>query len=156
SQEACFLAGGDYRAFLERQGLEGHDGPILDETGREVGRHAGSWRFTPGQRRGIGVAAGEPLYALRTDATTNTLTIGPLGSLASRRVEVRGRLYVPVAHAEAKLRYRSEPTGARVERMKDGFALLLDEPAYAVAPGQTAVLYDDEAVVGAGVIEAAA
>ena len=155
SQEACFLAGGDYRAFLERQGLEAHDGPIVDEAGQEVGRHAGSWRFTPGQRRGIRVVAGEPLYALRTDATTNTLTVGPLGSLSSRRVEVRGRMYVPVERAEVKLRYRSEPVGARVEKTSGGFVLHLDEPAYAVAPGQTAVLYDDDAVVGAGVIAAA-
>ncbi len=155
SQEACFLAGADYRAFLERRGLEARDGPIVDEAGREVGRHAGSWRFTPGQRRGIGVAAGEPLYALRTDVTTNTLTIGPLGSLASRRVEVHGRLYVPVERAEAKLRYRSEPIGARVAPTIDGFVLQLDEPAYAVAPGQTAALYDGDAIVGAGVIDAA-
>ena len=155
SQEACFLAGGDYRAFLERQGLEAHDGPIVDEAGQEVGRHAGSWRFTPGQRRGIRVVAGEPLYALRTDATTNTLTVGPLGSLSSRRVEVRGRMYVPVERAEVKFRYRSEPVGARVEATTDGFVLHLDEPAYAVAPGQTAALYDGDAIVGAGVIEAA-
>ena len=154
SQEACFLAGGDYRTFLERQGLTAHDGPIVDEAGQEIGRHVGSWRFTPGQRRGIGVAASEPLYALRTDATTNTLTVGPLGSLSSRRVEVRGRMYVPVERVEAKLRYRSEPVGARVEETVDGFVLHLDEPAYAVAPGQTAALYDDDAIVGAGVIEA--
>ena len=154
SQEACFLAGGDYRTFLERQGLTAHDGPIVDEVGQEIGRHAGSWRFTPGQRRGIGVAASEPLYALRTDATTNTLTVGPLGSLSSRRVEVRGRMYVPIERVEAKLRYRSDPVGARVEETADGFVLHLDERAYAVAPGQTAALYDEDAIVGAGVIEA--
>ena len=85
SQEACFLAGDDYRAFLERRGLEPADGAIVDEDGRELGRHDGFWRFTPGQRRGIGVAAAEPLYALRTDAATNTLVVGPRGSLACRR-----------------------------------------------------------------------
>lgn len=153
SQEACFLAGGDYRAFLERHGLAAHDGPIVDEAGRELGRHAGSWRFTPGQRRGIGVAAGEPLYVLRTDTTTNTLTVGPVGSLSSRRVEVRGRIYVPVERADVKLRYRSDAIGACVEQTADGFVLHLDEPAHAVAPGQIAVLYDDDAIVGAGVIE---
>ena len=155
SQEACFLAGGDYRAFLGRQGLEAHDGAIIDEDGRELGRHSGSWRFTPGQRRGIGVAAAEPLYALRTDTTTNTLTVGPRGSLSSSRVEVRGRMYVSADHVGAKLRYRSKPVGARVEQTADGFVLHLDEPAYAVAPGQTAALYDGDAIVGAGVIEAA-
>src|SRR5262249_39743891 len=66
SQEACFLAGGDYRAFLERHGLGAAAGPVVDEQGRELGSHTGFWRFTPGQRRGLGVAAGGPLYALRT------------------------------------------------------------------------------------------
>ena len=155
SQEACFLAGGDYRAFLERHGIEPHDGAIVDEDGLEIGRHGGIWRFTPGQRRGIGVAADEPLYALRTDATTNTLTVGPRGSLSSRRVEVRGRMYVPVELVEAKLRYRSDAVPARVEQTADGFVLHLDQPAYAIAPGQTAALYEGDAVVGAGVIEAA-
>ena len=68
SQEACFLAGDDYRSFLERRGLDRSEGAIVDEEGRELGRHDGVWRYTPGQRRGIGVAAAEPLYALRTDA----------------------------------------------------------------------------------------
>ena len=153
SQEACFLAGGDYRAFLERHGLEASDGAIVDEDGRELGRHTGSWRFTPGQRRGIGVAAAEPLYALRTDAATNTLTVGPRGSLGTSRVDVCGRMYVPVDRADAKLRYRSDPVPARVEETADGFVLHLDQPAYAIAPGQTAVLYDGDAIVGAGVIQ---
>src|SRR5581483_8596776 len=66
SQEACFLAGGDYRAFLERNGLEARPGPIVDEDGAVLGSHGGHWAFTPGQRRGLGLAAAEPLYALRT------------------------------------------------------------------------------------------
>lgn len=154
SQEACFLAGGDYRTFLERQGLAPQPGPIVDEQGVELGRHDGVWRYTPGQRRGIGVSRPEPVYALRGDPTTSTLTVGPRGSLEVREVHVRGRLYVPVERAEAKLRYRSEPVPSLVERTADGFVLQLQQPAYAVAPGQVAVLYDDEAIVGAGVIVA--
>src|SRR5207248_1888995 len=72
SQEACFLAGDDYRAFLGRQGLAVADGPIVDEEGNELGRHDGFWRFTAGQRRGLGVAAAAPLYAVRTEPRTNT------------------------------------------------------------------------------------
>src|SRR3954452_9503618 len=71
SQEACFLAGDDYRSFLERHGLQAQRGPILDEDGATVGAHDVYWRFTPGQRRGLGVAAAEPQYALTTDARTN-------------------------------------------------------------------------------------
>jgi len=154
SQEACFLAGGDYRTFLERQGLAPQPGPIVDEQGVELGRHNGVWRYTPGQRRGIGVSRPEPVYALRGDPTTSTLTVGPRGSLEVREVHVSGRLYVPVGRAEAKLRYRSVPVPSLVERTADGFVLQLQQPAYAVAPGQVAVLYDDEAIVGAGVIVA--
>ncbi|MDX6439732.1 MAG: tRNA-uridine 2-sulfurtransferase [Gaiellaceae bacterium] len=155
SQEACFLAGDDYRSFLERRGLDRTEGAIVDEDGRELGRHDGVWRYTPGQRRGIGVAAAEPLYALRTDVVSNTLVIGPRGSLARTRVEVTGVLHVLVARAEAKLRYRSAAISARVLPRQDGFALELEQPAYGVAPGQLAVLYVDGAVVGCGVVSSA-
>jgi len=156
SQEACFLAGDDYRAFLERQGLEPADGAIVDEDGKELGRHEGTWRFTPGQRRGIGVAAAEPLYALRGDTATNTLVVGPRGSLACTTVSATGVLHVPVERAHAKLRYRSAAAPARVRPIPGGFALELERPAYGVAPGQIAALYDDEgAVVGCGVVSSA-
>jgi tRNA-uridine 2-sulfurtransferase len=152
SQEACFLAGGDYRAFLERRGLNG-DGPIVDEEGRELGRHGGVWRFTPGQRRGLGIASSAaPLYAVRTDASTSTLVVGPRESLATTSVSARGRLFVDVERVEAKLRYRSPGIGARVIAGELGFQLQLDRPAFAVAAGQAAVLYDDDAIVGSGVI----
>ena len=154
SQEACFLAGGDYRAFLERQGIGAADGPVVDEEGAELGRHAGFWRFTPGQRRGLGIATGAPVYALRSDPATNTVVVGPRESLACRSVSVRGRLFAPVERAEAKLRYRSPAVPARVEPTATGFRLELDSPAYAVAAGQAAVLYDRGAVVGSGLIEA--
>jgi tRNA-specific 2-thiouridylase len=155
SQEACFLAGDDYRAFLARQGLRGRAGPIVDEDGNLLGRHDGLWRFTPGQRRGIGVAAAEPLFAMRGDQATNTLVVGPRRALACRRVEARGALHVPVEQALVKLRHRSPAVPARVTSRGGLLVLELDEPVDAVAPGQLAVLYDDGAVVGAGEIIAA-
>jgi tRNA-specific 2-thiouridylase len=156
SQEACFLAGDDYRAFLERRGLEAADGAIVDEQGRELGRHSGHWRFTPGQRKGLGLAAPQPLYALSSDARTNSVVVGPRSALARTTVEAAGRLYVPVERAEAKLRYRSTPVPARVEATRSGFRLALDVPSDGVAPGQAAVLYDGEVVVGAGKIHRSA
>ena len=81
---------------------------------------------------------------------TNTLVVGPRSALATRTVRVRGRVHVPVERASAKLRYRSPAAHASVERTEDGFRLVLDEPADAVAVGQTAVLYEGDAVVGAG------
>jgi tRNA-specific 2-thiouridylase len=156
SQEACFLAGGDYRDFLARQGLGERDGPVVDEEGRELGRHAGFWRFTPGQRRGLGIAVGEPLYALRTEPRANAVVVGPRAALARTEVGAAGgRLFVPVERVEAKLRYRSPAAPARVEGTRGGFRLLLDAPAYGVARGQAAVLYEDDAVVGAGLITSA-
>jgi tRNA-uridine 2-sulfurtransferase len=152
SQEACFLAGGDYRSFLERHGLQSADGPIVDQDGIEVGRHSGFWRFTSGQRRGLGVVAPEPLYALRSEPATNAVVVGPRRALATDVVEARGRLHVPVSRAEAKLRYRSPAVEAEVTPIENGFRLRLEQPAYGVAPGQAAVLYDRDAVVGAGTI----
>jgi tRNA-specific 2-thiouridylase len=152
SQEACFLAGDDYRTFLGRHGLDAKPGAIVDEEGNELGEHDGFWRFTPGQRRGIGVSAAEPLYALRTDAPTNTLVVGPRASLATSTVSARGRLYVEAERVDAKLRYRSPALPARVQVTDGGFRLELSQAAYGVALGQAAVLYDGDAVVGCGVV----
>ncbi|MGH3134237.1 MAG: tRNA 2-thiouridine(34) synthase MnmA [Gaiellaceae bacterium] len=152
SQEACFLAGGDYRSFLERQGLSRTVGEIVDERGHVLGRHDGYWRFTPGQRRGLGVAARRPLHVLRTDRATNAVVVGPREALAVRRVEAEGRLYLQVGRAGAQLRYRSAPVRARVAASNGGFSLELEEPADAVARGQIAALYEADAVVGAGIV----
>ena len=152
SQEACFLAGDDYRAFLARQGLTAQEGPIVDTTGARVGTHDGYWRFTPGQRRGLGVAAAEPLYALATDARANTVTVGPRAALATTTVAARGRLRTGATSVAAKLRYRSPAVAAQVEPTAAGFRLRLAEPAYGVARGQAAVLYDGDVVVGSGLV----
>ena len=156
SQEACFLAGADYRDFLARHGLPAREGPVLDEAGKEVARHDGFWRYTPGQRRGLGVATGSPVYALRTEPRLNAVVVGPKESLARRSIRVRsGKLFVPVERVEAKLRYRSQAAAATVTGEDRGFRLALDEAAYGVAVGQAAVLYEDDAVVGAGLISSA-
>jgi tRNA-specific 2-thiouridylase len=155
SQEACFLGGDDYRSFLGRQGAGAVEGPIVNEAGEELGRHQGHWRFTPGQRRGLGIGGGQPLYTLRTDARTNTVVVGSRESLGRSSVAVRGRLFAGVGRAEAKLRYRSPAVAASVRPTADGFDLELDRPAYGVAPGQAAVLYEGDAVVGAGLVSAA-
>ncbi len=155
SQEACFLAGDDYRAFLERRGFEAAEGPIVDGQGRELGRHHGHWRFTPGQRRGLGVSAPEPLYAIETRAAGNVVVVGPRSALARRSVTARGRLYVPATRVEAKVRYRSPAVPAVVEPTPTGFRLTLAEPVYSVARGQAAVLYENGVVVGSGLVTSA-
>ena len=152
SQEACFLGGDDYRAFLGRQGLRSSEGAVVDADGVELGSHDGYWKFTPGQRRGVRVSAERPLYVLETDAATNTVTVGARDRLAVTSLEARGRLYAPVSTADVKVRYRSAAVPSTVTETDDGFMLELGEPAYGVARGQVAVVYDDDAVVGAGVI----
>jgi tRNA-uridine 2-sulfurtransferase len=155
SQEACFLAGDDYRLFLERRGLAAAPGPIVDTSGRRIGSHDGHWRYTPGQRRGLGIASGQPLYAVATDAVTNTVVVGTREALARTSLHAVGRLYAPVERADVKVRYRSPAIPATVEPTQRGFRLELDEPAYGVAAGQTAVLYEGDVVVGAGSLAAA-
>ena len=153
SQEVCFVGGGDHRSFLERHGGGGPAGEIVDTAGRVVGRHGGIHRFTPGQRRGLGVGGGAPWFVVRTDAATGRVVAGPREALARTTVHVRpGRLALPAGRVQAKLRYRSAALPATVREVEGGFDLELDEPAYGVAPGQAAVLYDGDMVVGSGVI----
>ena len=155
SQEACFLGGDDYRSFLARRGLASVPGEILDEQGAVVGSHQGFWAYTPGQRKGLGVATGTPLYAVKTLPLSNQVVVGPRESLARRTVRADGKLFVDVERADVKLRYRSPAVSCAVEPSSRGFRVQLDEPAYGVATGQAAVLYERDVVVGAGRVTSA-
>src|SRR3954451_14161785 len=150
SQESCFLGGGDYRDFLARHGLASRAGRIVDEQGQTLGSHDGFWRFTPGQRRGLRVSTGRPAYAIGSDPATNTVVAGAREGLARPTVTASGRLFAAVTRGDVNLRYRSPAVPADVEPVENGFRVLLDEPVYGVASGQTAVLYDGDVVVGAG------
>jgi len=155
SQEVCFAGGGDHRALVERLGGAGPEGEIVDAAGRVVGRHAGLHRFTPGQRRGLGLGGGAPAYVLRIEPATARVVVGSREELARTSVRVApGRMYVAAGRVQAKLRYRQSAVWATVTPLPGGgFDLALDEPVEGVAPGQAAVLYDGDAVVGAGTIE---
>ncbi|HWC26104.1 MAG TPA: tRNA 2-thiouridine(34) synthase MnmA [Solirubrobacteraceae bacterium] len=151
SQDLCFLAGTGRAAFLARHGgLRERPGDIVDRSGRVLGRHAGHHRFTVGQRRGLGVAAGEPLYVLRTDARTNTVTVGPRAELATRSVRVRGLRLHGAEPDAVRLRYRAPALGCRLE----GDRIELDEPFEGAAPGQAAVFLRGDAIVGCATIAA--
>jgi tRNA-specific 2-thiouridylase len=148
SQDVCFLGGGDLRGFLGRHGVDLRPGEIHDGDGELLGRHEGAVAFTVGQRRGLGIAAAEPLYVRAVDAAAGIVSITPLAGLARREVElVDARLYRPVSRVHARLRIHMADVAASVEPSPDGLRLLLDEPVFAVAPGQVAVLYDDDGVV---------
>jgi tRNA-specific 2-thiouridylase len=158
SQDLCFLAGQGQRRFLRRHGdLHDREGRVLDRAGRVIGRHRGHHNFTVGQRRGIGVSAPEPLYVTAKDAADNTITVGTRSELAATRVTVRDA----VLHRDGgevdsvRLRYRSAAVPATVAGTAGTHASLeveLGEPFDAVAPGQTAVLLRQDAVVGHGTI----
>jgi tRNA-specific 2-thiouridylase len=166
SQDLCFLAGGGGReGFLRRHApdlLAGdRGGEIVDLAGRVLGRHSGQRHFTIGQRRGLGVAATEPLFVVGKDARSGRVRVGPRAALATRRVTVRGAdLRRPAALVDrVKLRYRSGAlAGSVAESLPAGrhrrLTLELDEPAEGVAPGQTACLMHGDRIVGWGVIGA--
>ena len=152
SQEACFLAGDDYRAFLERRGLAARRARSSTKTDAS----SGGTRATGASRPVSARACGSPQPSR---STRSARTPRPTPSWSARVQASRGRrsmprrLYVPVERVEAKLRYQSEAIPAGVERTADGFSLTLDRAAYGVAPGQAAVLYEQGAVVGAGLIQ---
>jgi tRNA-uridine 2-sulfurtransferase len=156
SQDLCFLAGTGKAAFLARHGrVADRSGAIVDAAGREVGRHRGTHHFTVGQRKGLGIAAAEPLYVLATDAGLNTVTVGPREALAARTVAVRDAvLHRPEGEVDrVKLRYRSRPLACRVVDHGDGrLTVALDEAADGPAPGQVACLLRGDVVVGHGII----
>jgi tRNA-specific 2-thiouridylase len=156
SQDLCFLAGTGRAAFLAKHGDQGdRPGAITDAAGTRLGTHAGAHHFTVGQRRGIGIPAAEPLYVLATDATANTVTVGPRERLATTAVAVRDAvLHRPAGEVEAvKLRYRSRALPCRVVPGADGrLTLELREPVLGAAPGQAAVLLRGDVIVGHGTI----
>ena len=161
SQDLCFLAGTGRDRFLARYGerRERRSGQVVDRSGAVLGTHAGHERFTIGQRRGIGVSSGDPLYVLHKDAATNRVTVGPRSALARRRVVVRGaRLHRAAAQVDrVRVRYRSEPVRCRVvgdvaAGRHDHLELSLAEVVHGVAPGQTACLMRGDLVLGWGTI----
>jgi tRNA-uridine 2-sulfurtransferase len=160
SQDLCFLAGTDRARFLARHGgLGDAAGAIVDGEGNEVGRHEGQYRFTVGQRRGIGIAAREPLYVTDKDAARNEVVVGPSSALRTTRVAIRNaRLSRAGARVDrVKLRYRSRPLECRLagDPQPGRHTALQIELAQAVdgaAPGQLACLMDGELVVGWGTI----
>jgi tRNA-specific 2-thiouridylase len=161
SQDLCFLAGEGKRSFLERQGgLGERPGPVVDRRGRPLGRHRGHHAYTVGQRRGLGVAASAPLYVLATDAATNTVVAGSREELATRRVRMReATLHRPGGRVDrVVLRYHSRPLRCELAPVAAGeheaLELELAEPAYGVAPGQTACLLAGDLVVGRATIAA--
>ena len=161
SQDICFVPDGDYGAFMERYAGRAYpQGDILDQDGKFLGRHRGHVRYTLGQRRGLGVALNEPVYVSAKDALKNTITLGPERSLYSKTLFAGGinliaceSLEKPV-RVKVKTRYlQAENPAWAIQTGEDEIKLEFDEPQRAVTPGQSAVLYDGDIVVGGGIIK---
>jgi tRNA-specific 2-thiouridylase len=161
SVEICFVPGNDYRAFVEARVAQA-PGELRDEHGAVIGQHRGVASYTVGQRRGLGVAAGEPRYVTAIDAGRNIVTIGPEEELFADTVAVSEVTWVageapPAGSAlEAKARYRAEPAAARLVASGEGGAVVrFERRQRALTPGQAIAFYRGEEVLGGGTIERA-
>ncbi len=157
SQDICFIPGGDSRDYIAAHMLS-VPGEIVDITGKIVGQHRGLAFYTIGQRQGMGVSAGEPLYVVKLDPAANRLVIGPAAQLLRRNLTavnlhwVSGRAPAGNPDIQARVRYRSQGSDARLE-IKNGTArVCFSQPQRAIAPGQSVVFYQEDTVLGGGII----
>jgi tRNA-specific 2-thiouridylase len=168
SQEICFVADDDYGRFIREWIGKGvsrtpcriKPGPILNLRGEKLGEHQGIPFYTVGQRRGLGVAAGKPLYVVRIDTEGNAIYVGENEELLGSSFVVSGVNWITLDNPEnetrcdVKIRYRHIPKKAAIRRLTDGRILVkFDKPERAITPGQSAVFYDGERVLGGGVID---
>ncbi|MEW6757871.1 MAG: tRNA 2-thiouridine(34) synthase MnmA [Acidobacteriota bacterium] len=157
SQDICFVADGDCAAFVERR-LDARDrrpGLIRHVDGNVLRPHDGIHRFTVGQRRGLGIPDAHPLYVVALDAETGEVTVGPRGSVGARRfLATDWTWHVPPGErpgtAQVQVRYHHEPLDARLLEGAEGVVVEFAHSTHPVTPGQAAVAYLDEAVVGGG------
>ena len=160
SQDICFVPDGDYGAFLERYtGKAYPQGDYLNLDGQVVGRHQGAVRYTLGQRKGLGIALGAPVYVCRKDMAANTVTVGPSEALFSPALRASDWVWFPFdqltepMRITAKTRHSQLEQSATVYPEEGGFArVVFDQPQRAVTPGQAVVLYQGDLVVGGGTI----
>ncbi|MGA3373455.1 MAG: tRNA 2-thiouridine(34) synthase MnmA [Terracidiphilus sp.] len=163
SQEICFIPGGDYKqfltAYLEEQGEQMPEtaGELVASSGKVLGQHEGISNFTVGQRKGLGVSSPTPLYVLQIDPVSHRVTVGADEELATRNMRARDLNWISIAELTApmrvriKIRHRHEPAWATLEASgADEVVAVFDEPQRAVTPGQSAVFYDGDEVVGGG------
>jgi tRNA-specific 2-thiouridylase len=163
SQEICFVPSGNYVRFIgaylgERgESLTEEEGELVTTSGEVIGRHRGVHHYTVGQRKGLGVAAGRPLYVVELDRSTNRVVVGDDADLRSNMCEIRDVNWISFAaleapvRAEVKIRHRHEPASAMIEPIDANAArIVFDEPQRAITPGQAAVCYSGDLVLGGG------
>ena len=160
SQDICFIPDGDYRSFLGRYtGKDYPAGNYLDLSGKVVGSHTGAVGYTIGQRKGLGIALGEPVYVCSKDMANNTVTVGPNEALFSTTLIAEDMNFLPFSSLEsplrvkARIRYRHTEQPATVYPMENGTVkVIFDEAQRAITTGQAVVFYDGDMVIGSGTI----
>jgi len=162
SMETCFVPGRDVRGFVAAHAEAGAagvaPGPIRDREGRELGRHTGLASYTVGQRSGLGLSGPEPRYVVRIDAAANAVIVGGVDELQIKSITVgaltwNGERSGGTFRGEVRIRHRHMPAPSRIELGSDGTAKIhFDAPQRAAAPGQAAVVYEGDAVLGGGTI----
>ena len=158
SQDNCFIEG-NHVEYLKAQGVTGVSGDIVTMQGKVVGKHHGLFAYTIGQRKGIGVAAERPYYVLDKNSTTNELVVGFKEETTITGVEVSHMVWQafescpPTFECSVKLRYRSKPAVCRVTHSGNKLKVTFDEAQPTTAPGQFAVFYHDDTVLGSGIID---
>ena len=163
SQEICFVPGGDYKLFIDAYLAEHGDslpdtsGNIVTRDGEVLGHHEGIHNFTVGQRKGLGVATGSPLYVIKINGEKGQVTVGGGDDLLSRTLIAHKMNWIAIDELQepirvhAKIRHRHEPAPAIVENAENGeVRVTFDEPQRAITPGQAVVFYDGDLVVGGG------
>jgi len=160
SQDLCLVeSNGSMRAFLDKY-ITPKAGDIVDPSGKVLGQHEGVHHYTIGQRKGIGIAAADPLYVIGLDAVNNRVVVGDRTSATQPECTVKQVNWVSLAEpstpirAAVQIRYRSQPVPVTVIPLEDArVKIVFDEPQFSITPGQAAVWYDDDKVLGGGIIE---
>lgn len=160
SQDICFIPDGDYVTFMRRYTQKNYPaGNYLDLSGNVVGTHQGAVSYTIGQRKGLGIALGEPVYVCSKDMENNTVTVGPDSALFTDTLLADNWNWISIPaltepiRVKARIRYRHTEQPATVYPEENGVArVIFDEPQRAITPGQAVVLYDEDTVVGSGTI----
>jgi len=163
SQEICFVPGGDYKRFIDAyladqgEALPDTSGELVTTAGKVLGRHEGIHNFTVGQRKGLGVATGSPLYVININGEKGQVTVGGGEELLARQLVARQINWIAIdelrepMRVHAKIRHRHEPAAAVIENTaNDEVLVTFDDPQRAVTPGQAVVFYDGDVVVGDG------
>jgi len=160
SQEICFIPDNDYSGFIKKYcGLESKKGEVLDSSGKLLGYHQGFWNFTIGQRRGLGIAAKNPLYVIEIRAKENVIVAGGASEAKKKRFLIKGVNWLTEdikkeTELEVKIRYNHKKSPASIKDIGGGkVEVEFKEPQNAITPGQAAVFYDGEYVAGGGWID---